>query len=139
LWPPRTLYSYIGKIGGFFPVCVIFFRVTRKEQDIWWCGYYVIMTKDYLIQLETLVILCFSRVPKLEEIHATPSAKDQEIPRDQNGGLMVEEKPLKKLYLCYKTILKAWVYKCPQPQNIFFAKMNLCTGLKHIVAIFSFF
>ena len=83
------MYPYIGKIGGFFPVCVIFFRVSRKEQDIWWCGYYVIITKDYLIQLETLVILCFSRVPvpKREETHATSSAEDQEIPRDQNGGL----------------------------------------------------
>ena len=29
--------------------------------------------------------------------------------------------------------------KCPQPQNTFFPKMNLCTSLKCIAAIFSFF
>ena len=29
--------------------------------------------------------------------------------------------------------------KCPSPQNIFFAKMNLCTCSKRIAAIFSFF
>ena len=53
------------------------------------CRYDVIITKDYLVQLETFIILCFSRIklPEQSAAHAVSSAKVREVPGDQNGGL----------------------------------------------------
>ena len=67
------------------------------------CGYDVIITKDYLVQLETFVILCFSRIKLTEQsaAHAVSTAKVQEVQGDQNSGLNgggeISEKALSSL------------------------------------------
>ena len=40
---------------------------------------------------------------------------------------------------CQKNCRVNWALKYPEPQNTFFAKMNLCTCWKRIATIFSFF
>ena len=82
-------------------MCCIFYSWKRARYI---CGYDVIITKDYLIQLKTLVILSFSRIKMSEALlsssdtskdlqvnqaaaHAISSAKVHEVLGDQNSGL----------------------------------------------------